>query len=82
MVPQQEAPQQEVLLQVALQQEVVMVLLSDFLALALVSVVLVVLPQVARLPQEAPRALRVALRVLPLVVGALWVALALLWVGQ
>ena len=59
-----------------------MVLVTDFLALALVSAVLVLLPQVAQVPQEAPRALRVALKALPRVVGVLWVVMALLWVAQ
>ena len=72
MVPQQEVPRQEV----------VVILLTDFLALALVSVVIVVLPQVVRLPQEAPRVLRVVLRVLPLVVAVLWVVMAALYLAQ
>ena len=76
MVPQREVP-----LQVVLQLEVVMVLLSDFLALALVTLVLVLVPRVYQVP-EAPRALRVALRALPVLVGALWVVMALLWVAQ
>ena len=58
-----------------------MVLWTDFLALALVSLVLVLVPRVWKVP-EAPQALRVALRALPVLVGALWVALALLWRAQ
>ena len=58
-----------------------MVLLSDFVALALVSVVLALVPQVWKVPQ-APLVLRVALRALPVLVGVLWVVMALLWVGQ
>ena len=58
-----------------------MVLLSDFVALALVTLVLVLVPRVWLVPQ-APQALRVALRALPVLVGVLWVAMALLWVGQ
>ena len=59
-----------------------MILLSDFVALGLVSAVLVLLPQVAQVPQEAPRVLRVALKALPRVVALLWVVMALLWVAQ
>ena len=55
-----------------------MVLWTDFLALALVSVVLVLVPRVWKVPQ-APRALRVALRALPLLVGLLWVLMAFLY---
>ena len=58
-----------------------MVLWTDFLALALVSLVLVLVPRVWKVP-EAPQALRVVLRALPVLVGALWVALALLWRAQ
>ena len=58
-----------------------MVLLSDFLALALVTLVLVLVPRVYQVP-EAPQALRVALRALPVVVALLWVVMALLWVAQ
>ena len=58
-----------------------MVLWTDFLALALVTLVLVLVPRVWKVP-EAPRALRVVLRALPVLVGALWVALALLWTAQ
>ena len=58
-----------------------MVLWTDFLALALVTLVLVLVPRVWKVPQ-APRVLRVALRVLPVLVGVLWVALALLWQAQ
>jgi hypothetical protein len=58
-----------------------MVLWTDFLALALVTLVLVLVPRVWKVP-EAPQALRVVLRALPVLVGALWVALALLWRAQ
>ena len=58
-----------------------MVLLSDFLALALVTLVLVLVPRVYQVP-EAPRALLVAMKALPRVVALLWVVMALLWVGQ
>ena len=58
-----------------------MVLWTDFQALALVSLVLVLVPRVWKVP-EAPQALRVVLRALPVLVGALWVALALLWRAQ
>ena len=59
-----------------------MVLWTDFLALALVTLVLVLIPRVYQLPQEAPRALRVVLRALPVVVALLWVVMALLWQAQ
>ena len=59
-----------------------MVLWTDFLALALVTLVLGLIPRVYQLPQEAPRALRVVLRALPALVGVLWVVMALLWVAQ
>ena len=58
-----------------------MVLWTDFLALFLVTLVLVLVPRAWKVPQ-APRALQVALRALPLVVALLWVVMALLWVGQ
>ena len=58
-----------------------MVLWTDFLALALVTLVLVLVPRVWQVPQ-APRVLRVALRALPVVVALLWVVLALLWEAQ
>ena len=58
-----------------------MVLWTDFLALAMVTLVLVLVPRVWKVP-EAPQALRVVLRALPVLVGALWVALALLWRAQ
>ena len=58
-----------------------MVLWTDFLALALVTLVLVLVPRVWKVPQ-APRALRVALRVLPVVVALLWVVMAFLYQGQ
>ncbi len=58
-----------------------MVLWTDFLALAMVTLVLVLVPRVWKVP-EAPRALRVVFRALPVVVGALWVVMALLWQAQ
>ena len=58
-----------------------MVLWTDFLALAMVTLVLVLLPRVWQVP-EAPRALRVVFRALPVVVALLWVVMALLWRAQ
>ena len=58
-----------------------MVLWTDFLALALVTLVLVLVPRVWKVPQ-APRALRVALRSLPVLVALLWVLMAFLYQGQ
>ena len=59
-----------------------MVLWTDFLALALVTLVLVLIPRVFQLPKESPRLLRLALRGLPLVVALLWVLMALLYRAQ
>ena len=58
-----------------------MVLWTDFLALFLVTLVLVLIPRAWKVPQ-APRALRVALQALPLAVALLWVVMALLWAAQ
>lgn len=58
-----------------------MVLWTDFLALALVTLVVVLFPQVYRVQGE-PRALRLVIRALPVLLGFLWVSLALLWAAQ
>ena len=58
-----------------------MVLWTDFLALGLVTLVLVLVPRVWKVPQ-APRALRVALRALPVLVALLWVLMAFLYQFQ
>ena len=59
-----------------------MVLWTDFLALALVTLVVAAVPQSRSLPPEAPAVLRIPMKYLPHLLGLLWVSGALLWATQ
>lgn len=59
-----------------------MILWTDFLALALVTLVVVLFPQLRRLEPEAPKFLRIPMKVLPYLLGILWASTVLLWASQ
>lgn len=59
-----------------------MILWTDFLALALVTAVVILLPQLRHLPMEAPKFLRIPMKYLPYLLGILWALIVLLWATQ
>jgi len=59
-----------------------MILWTDFIALALVTLVVVLFPQIRRLEPQAPKFLRIPMRVLPYLLGILWALMVLLWASQ
>ena len=59
-----------------------MILWTDFLALALVTSVVILVPQLRQLNPDSPWFLRNFVRILPGLLTLLWVTLTLLWVTQ
>ena len=59
-----------------------MILWTDFVALAIGTAVVILLPQLRHLPIEAPKFLRVPLKYSPYLFAFLWVWMVLLWATQ
>ena len=59
-----------------------MILWTDFLALSLVTAVVILLPQLRQLDLKAPKFLQMFVRLLPYLLAFLWVSSVLLWRNQ